>query len=539
MRSARVQYRRIFVTLFFGVFLTSSGLEAFASVWPFDQRQILLAQTEGQLFPSDVTVAQILDVFVKRGRTQWVTEKAGTGQIKPVMIPKDFPWQSAPSVRALGLRYKVDGVVILGQKGTEIDLRWYSASDGQPLFFEKVHLPDAGPRAGEVEERKARLQGWLEEIWGRIPGAGYVVRRDLKTLSFEGASALGVKVGDSLEIRRLESVIRHPLLRTLTGIESTLSGTAVVSSVSNPLSVAEISFESETDPIQEGDRYVVKNVVGVTSSSGTSVPGKISGVTSEPATQRRLNPLFEGDRSQVGGQESDPLRARLLDLSARLGWVRSSFEETTVAQTTNVTPSGWSVDLAGRLYVTPQWIVDGRLAFHNLSEELVKSNTGNSANVGFGSSYFRVAPGFRFNLVPDPWVPGDLVISAGYSRFSVSVTAKDEPDALVSKSYSGLDIGLSLRMPVGEQFFMFGGGQRLLSTSLSESPITSGAYTSGSEWAFELGGGYALDADSWVSGGLETFSSSANFGGAGDRAIRAKSSSFSNSIVFAGFTRRL
>ncbi|MBS1984014.1 MAG: hypothetical protein JST16_07555 [Bdellovibrionales bacterium] len=544
----RLQVLSIFAVC--SALLSSFRVEA-AGSWPFDQRTILLAKTEGNDFPDDLTTAQVLDVFVRRGRVRWVFQRGGRGQIVPVEIPRDFPWQSSLSVKQLGLRYKVDGVVLLRQKGMEIDLRWYGTADGEPLFFENVKLPAAGPRPEEENLRKKRISDWVEDIWLRIPGRGYVVKRDMTTLNIEGAAAAGVKVGDTLEIRRLEQARRHPLLKTLIGISSSMSGLATVTQVDEPFSTAKIDFESSADPIQEGDRYDIRPAAGTQPALPGAAPGAEAKTEQvKTADGRVIMPLLgdkkkksakdaeEEDENVSDDQEPASSPAKIIDVTGRLTWSSLTHNETTSAGNPTMSGSGVGLDAVLRGYITRTWVVDAHFGF----SQVALSDSSNLIGTDSLSAHvmnFRIAPAYRFIFLEDPNTPGEFSFSVGYQSFNFSVGQSDKALAPVSKSYSGLDFGLQVRVPVVEKFSVFGGVTRIVSLSLTESPKTTGAAsTDDAFWSFEAGLAYQVQPDSFLTGGIQSMSSSSNFTGTGTRTTAALSNSISLTNYFVGYAHR-
>src|SRR5687767_8630914 len=93
---------------------------ACAAKWSFDQRQILLVQNEGTEFLDELTTAQILDAFKRKGRFRFITQKNAASEIAPLKVPEGFIWSSSPSVRQLGLKYKSDGILLLKKKGVKV-----------------------------------------------------------------------------------------------------------------------------------------------------------------------------------------------------------------------------------------------------------------------------------------------------------------------------------------------------------------------------------------------------------------------------------
>lgn len=499
-----------------------------ARPWPFDQRNILLSKGEKDNFPDELTMAQIMDIFVKKGRVRWVSQKAGPGQIVPVEVPRDFQWQSASAVRQLGLRYKVDGILQMSQRGVQVDMNWYSTIDGLPLFFESVSLPVANS-AADKEARKKRLQGWLDEIWARIPGQGYVVKRDFSTLSLEGGAQGELKAGQKLEIRRLLQIERHPLLRTLVKIKSSVTGTATLASVGDPLSMAKIDYESKTDPIQEGDRYILVTA----KSDNAAVPSALLEKSEAEAPKEVLEadgrvalPLFgsEGPKKDEATATPVALASHVADLAAEVNFSSLSYEEAISGQNLSMSAKSPGFALRGRVYVTNEWLAlaDFGMNFHSFGS-LSSSYGANS--VSSTLTNFGLSGAYRFVFLEDPAFPGELTLSLGYRKWSMSMSQISSNFAPTTKSYSGFDLAFGVQVPVVERWALSARAARMIAASLGEDPKTSGSVVSNNlMWEFGLGAKYRLSSVADIGGGYRILAASSNFEGTGTRTTPATSS---------------
>lgn len=500
-----------------------------ARPWPFDQRNILLSKGEKDNFPDELTMAQLMDIFVKKGRVRWVSQKAGPGQIVPVEVPRDFQWQSASAVRQLGLRYKVDGILQLSQRGVQIDMNWYSTLDGLPLFFESVSLPVANS-AADKEARKKRLQDWLAEIWSRIPGQGYVVKRDFSTLSLEGGAQGEIKAGQKLEIRRLVQIERHPLLKTLVKIKSSVTGVATLSSIGDPMSVAKIEYESKTDPIQEGDRYIVVTA----KSETTGVPSALleKNATDAPkevveADGRVALPFFGSEpekKDESTTATSGILSSHVADVAAEVNISSLSFEEAISEQNLSMSAKSPGFALRGRVYVTNEWLAlaDFGMSFHSFGS---LSGAYGAGSISSTMTNFGISGAYRFVFLEDPSFPGELTVGLGYRKWSLTMSQISSDFAPTSKSYSGFDLAFGVQVPVVEQWALSLKASRLIAAALGEDPKTSGSVVSNNlMWQFGLGAKYRLSSVADIGGVYRILAASSNFEGSGTRTTPATSS---------------
>jgi hypothetical protein len=485
-----------------------------AELWPFDQRQVLLAQIEGTEFPDALTTAQVLDVFVERGRVRWITQKGGPGNLAPIWVPTDFPWNRASSVKELGLRYKADGIVVLGSKNAQVDLRWYSVSDGQPLYFESLYLPASSGTPDQDNERKRRLRAWLKDMWDRIPGQGYVVKRDIKTLDVEGAVNEGLKAGDEVSILRLKDIKRHPVLKTLVGFESGQTGTATITALGKPISKARVDYESDLDPIREGDRYVLK-------------PRAATPVVADKPAAPGETPLVQ-DLNLFGD-------ARIFDISPRVGVGFLSYEERTQAQVYKLKSMSFSYGLRADLHLTSSWFAS--FQYDQGTGKFGTPPTDYAANeVKSGWSYSHIFSGYRMPLADYTGATDtELHFFGGYSRLGFKAEQLAAAVAPSPKTYSGLDFGVALNIPLQKSWIADVGFTRVLGAFLREEGVTSGSSSSDSSWTFWTKLRVLVDDHSEFGGGYEVFQASSSFEGSGTRttpAVSAKVSSQRSSVFY-------
>lgn len=549
--------------------LTNSGLAADeAGHWPFDQRQIVLVKKENVEFPDAKTVAQIMDVFSRRGRVRWVTLRGdGKGRVEPVEVPGDFEWHSFAAIRKMGLRFKADGLVVLSQRGIQLDLQWFSTKDGQPLFFEKVSLPAASNAEQEAERRK-RIQDWLLDIWSKIPGEGYIVSRDMVSLKFEGAEQLGVKIGDQLELLRLGTPDRHPLLKTLVGMESSVTGKAEVTEIGKPFSTAKIVYESKVDPIQPGDRFIrvekstSKNSIGDQSNKNT-VPATAeepSQVAPKDSEGRTFLPLFKGGEnipsSGVEAPQSDlekkseisgaPPEWNFFDLDVGIHYKRLTHTENTATADTNgassFTMKAWApgFDVAARVLLTRQILLGGILNYSLFSYRSLEDIYGvSSISAGFYS--FSFLGGYRMFFLEESWqmYPGEILLQLAYknSHFSMGNLAASDV-APSAKNYSGFEIGFRLQLPVAVDVGFQMGGGLVLAPTLTEQVRTGGQNTSSQFYRFDARVLYKIEKTADLFAGLDIESANTSFTGAGTRTIASSSTSIGATSYRLGYAKR-
>jgi len=500
-------------------------------IWPFDQRQIALVKRADKSFPNEMTTATILDFFVKRGRVRWILQSAGKSQVLPVEIPVDFSWHSSQSIRNLGLKWKADGILLLVQKGVQIDLSWFSTSDGEPLFYESTSLPDSNGSVEQEKIRRERLLIWLSDIWSRIPGSGYVIKRDLKSLYIEGAVQNSLKVGDRLRFKRLEKMERHPVLKTVIGMNSSMTGVGKIASIESSTAVVDIEYESQIDPIQEGDRY--ETLSATEKAEFRAGPLNSNSAELKMIDQddgRKYVPLFgqPADSQDANTKNSDSQEAeyKILDLTAYLTYGKLSHSDTVASEVksmSTLTP-GFRLNLKG--YVTREILLLTDVDY------VYAKFSGQSTNYGVdtlssGLTSFRLAGAYRYIFLEDDFHPGEIDTHFGFRRLGLAMGSGSADDSPTAKSYSGWDLGINVILPVVPRYAGYFKFSKLFLSSLTETPLTSAENSSENVWQFEAGAKYRYTPTTELMAGILFDSASSTFDGAGTRATASTQFSLS------------
>ncbi len=535
-------------------------------LWPFDQRQIVLLKKEGFEFPDSKTVAQVMDVYVKLGRVRWMTLKGQPGQIIPFEVPSDFEWQSSQSIRNLGLRFEADGLVVLAQKGVQVELQWYSTADGTPLFFESLSLPQASSEQQE-NERKSRIQGWLNDIWSKIPGEGYVVKRDMETVTLEGIEQLGYKVGDVLETKRLGKVERHPILKTLIKIDSSLTGRTELISIGSPFSIAKIIYESPVDPIQEGDRYLKVESVK-TSLAGKTDLEKAKALATGDVPKKDLGggrsflPIFGVENPEVEKKETDnpqesspqkvdsssmrvePLEPEfnILDFSVGAQYKKFTHTENTRATSSSEKiMSAWApgFKVGGKVFFTKDILILADFDYSFFSYKALDTVYG-VGSISSGAYQFGFGAFYRVPIVEEKGFHyrGEILAGLGFRTMKFNMNAITNDVAPSAKKYSGYEIKVRIQIPVLPAIAVDVGASKIFFANLTEVPLTGGLDYSNSLFTLSAMGKYKWTRFSEISGGLEIANASTTYTGTGTRTIGSNSTAIGTLGYLLGYTQR-
>ncbi|MBP7844617.1 MAG: hypothetical protein KA116_07360 [Proteobacteria bacterium] len=488
--------------------------------WPFDQRNILLVRVSGDDYPDDASLAQIMDVFVERGRIRWVTQKGDPAQIVPLQVPVDFPWHSAPSVRAMGLKYKADGILYFVQEGIGTELRWYSTLDGLPMVIESVKIPAAGSDAKWQEQRRARLKEWAHQIWDHIPGNGYVVQRRGNEALVEGLDPARIKVGQRIDFIRIDKVNRHPILKTLSQIESSATAYGEVTSIQKNQSQVKIQFESEIDPLQEGDRYSYQVSAKVTPPA--SVPEAVEKEVPENIQKTDVQEASTEIQEVPSGLLFFNNTKKIFDLYAGFSFGQMTHDETITSTSRSMKSSSFSpgFDLGSTFYITRSWI--SGLDYSQTVAKFTDVHPGyGRTKVNSGLSTYKIFGGYRFLIEEGATSSAELRVTAGYRSWALAMEDIGGSIAPSAKSYEGLELGVLVGFPIYKGVGASFSGGKMLGASLSEKPRTSGDTPDASFWHFGGGLSYDIKGKGEARIGYRIETGETNFDGQGQRGTKA------------------
>lgn len=476
---------------------------------PFDHRRLLLIQMDKTEIPKSLVLTQILDEMRTRGRYQWVLASKPGEPVLPVTVPRDFSWDSPPSVQKMAEKYGVDGLLWIQQRDQEILLKWYDGTGGLPLVFDSTFLTSDA-------NASTRIHSWMDSIWGKFPGVGFVAKRDSKFLYFEGAAENQLKPGTMVSILRVESVTRHKLFKTLAEFKASPVGKARVISVEKVLAKAEVVEESSLDPIKMGDRYQV---------------APVSTVAAEPVA-----PIV--DAKPVAVATSDEKPADQNESSSNLGTVglMAAYGQTQHSEKTvdGVDPSlkrnAPAFEVNAMAYVTSQWLawLDYRYRFSTFVNPGSHFNNLGYLNARVNS--FSILGGYRFfmgNLMGalSPAENRDFWLApfVGYRRYTF--TAKDQTlnYGPTSKTWNSMALGFQLRFPFSEKWHVRMVASKSIFVAFSEGTDLSGGNPSPS--ASEFAGSLYMNVskDSAVGAGFRYQTLAVRYDGTGTRAVAATS----------------
>ncbi len=311
---------------------------------------------------------------------------------------------------------------------------------GALLFKEEGEVPGSST----LEVRNQLISRLFNGILSRLPFEGAVTGRTANTITVDlGVGSL--RQGEELEIARIISVQRHPLLGTVVGTDYSRTGKARVTTVDRVLSFAEITEEYSGERVTPGQKVLRSRPALSRKSEETGGRGDFD---------NRKPP--KGDSGSSGDQdlfddrlkgEFDKPKARYGVAGANLYYGSLSYNQSVSGSANDYTGSGIGGTFDGELWITKVWILSAEYGFSNANL------SGTSGALGASTwKEFDVAAGYR--IFPDALAEGvTLTGSIGYQVVNLTIPTSSSL-SVGPKRFSGIllradaDIGFLERQKV-------------------------------------------------------------------------------------------
>lgn len=383
---------------------------------------------------------------------------------------------------------------------TEMTLDWHDG-DGKILFSESGTLPGFS----SMDARAALIKNLVNTEIKKIPYLATVTGRTAQTITVDLGRG-SVNAGDSLEIVKLVSVQRHPLLHTLINVDYVHVGTARVTNVDRVLSFAEIVEEANNENILPDNKIVAIKKINVTGpekpAGGALEPAKVDEKFSIKEKGADVIPVLSGD--------FDKPKARYGFASLDLGYGSLSHMGTASGVSSDVSGSGVALNFSGEIWVTKQWILASGYATQ--SAELKGTHGSGAASLG-ATTASRLEFSGGYKMFPGALAEGTAVIfGLGYQQLKFDYPSNTT--MLVGpKKYSGLMLRLGAdlfitpdsRIMTNVKFQPFSG--------LTETGSSPGSVESANVVAFDLAYLYQFSPNFWLKAGINFDTANGSYAG--------------------------
>lgn len=273
---------------------------------------------------------------------------------------------------------------------------------GGLLFSEEGSVPGNA----KMDDRWAQIEKLYRGVLSRLPFEGTVTGRTAATATID----LGVgsmRPNEEIEIARIVSVQRHPLLGTVIGTDYVRTGRARVTTVDRVLSFAEVIEEYPGEKVSPGQKVLREKAAVVHRGEGAEE------IAAPRPRARRGDPVAEPDAKGEPNPLDERLKSELDKPRARYGLAEASLYYGSIGNSQTVqnveTPysgGGIAGELAGELWITKNWILTGGYDFQNATLTDAAGNSIGSATW----SQIHLLGGFR--IYPEGMAEG-IVLTAG------------------------------------------------------------------------------------------------------------------------------
>lgn len=253
-------------------------------------------------------------------------------------------------------------------------------AQGDLIFVETGSLPGFS----SMDARWGMVEKLFQAVVARLPYDGTVTGRTATTLTLDLGSK-AVKVGDELDLVRIVSVQRHPLLKTVVGTDYVRVGRARVNHVDRALSFAELLEESPGESAQPGTKILRSRAIY--SSREREEPVNYGPEKKVAPTESSLPP-----EERLPGDFEKP-RARYGKVGANLLFGSLTHTQTSGSTVSEYSGSGFGASVDGELWVTKNWIASLGLGSQSANLSGKGTDLGSASWKGFGAY-----AGYRFFL---------------------------------------------------------------------------------------------------------------------------------------------
>lgn len=440
---------------------------------------------------------KLADLFSKNTRFDLVRDK----EVIKALSPDDSGYSRAArnkEVHKEAARLsRADTTAILFSKNiggsAELTLE-FRDSGGDLLYSESTKVPGYSP----MEARWVAIEKIFTAVVKKIPFEGAVTGRTANTLTID--LGLGsIKQGEELEIARVVSVQRHPLLRTVIGTDYVRVGRAKVTRVDRALSFAVVLEEFPGENISTGNKILS---LARTSGPMLSVPTEQEvSVRERVGTEEKKKDEdpFEG---RLKG-DFDKTRARygLVGINLQYGSLSHTRTDTT---TVDAAGSGLGGNLQAELWITKFWILQVDYGFQNAAISSAGSEAGDA-------TWNRKEGLIGYRFYPSGMSAGTaLTGSFGYQSMSFTLPVSAVA-SLGSRKYTGLAVradGTIEFLP--NQTITAGFGFQPI-TSVTESGASFGTPNGGNIIGFRFAWNYMFAEQLWLRIGFQFDSASVSY----------------------------
>ncbi|MGZ3712962.1 MAG: hypothetical protein ACXVBE_14455, partial [Bdellovibrionota bacterium] len=372
-------------------------------------------------------------------------------------------------------------------------------ANGDILFSESGSIPGYSA----MDARWGLIEKLFKTVLAKLPFEGSVTGRTASTITVD--LGLGdVQEGEELDIARIVSVQRHPLLKTIVGTDYVRVGKAKVTTVDKYMSFAEVTEEYPSERIATGSKILkAKPMVRRTDEPVRYDEAPIKRNMSRSREDKIEKDPFD-DRLQG---EFDRTKARYGSVGANLFFGCLTHSQTVSNTTSEYSGSGLGGKLEGELWVTKNWIMNLAYGFQSAALKGTAGVLGDTSwSQAEGFAGYRFFPGDTTNSGDGTSITGSL----GYQSMSFEMPSSSTL-SVGAKKYTGVALRLQGEMMLQPLSKITGGFTMQPFSSVTDTGQFLGVAKSGSVLTFGIGWNYRFYDSLWAKLGFEYSTASCSF----------------------------
>jgi hypothetical protein len=367
-------------------------------------------------------------------------------------------------------------------------------ANGDILFSESGSIPGYSA----MDARWGLIDKLFKQVLAKLPFEGSVTGRTASTITVD--LGLGdVQEGEELDIAKIVSIQRHPLLKTIVGTDYVRVGRAKVTTVDKYMSFAEITEEYPSERVTTGSK-ILKAKPMVRRTDAPPASDEESPVRRGPREKKEEKDPFD---ARLQG-EFDRTKARYGSAGINLFYGSLAHSQTVNDTTSEYSGSGLGGKLEGELWVTKNWILNLAYGF--------QSATLSGTNGVLGDTSWKQAEGFGgYRFFPSEAGEGtNLTGSLGYQSLSFEMPTSTTL-SVGAKKYTGVALRLQGEMMLQPLAKITAGFTLQPFATVTDTGLFLGQAQSGSALTFGLAWSYRFYDTLWARLSFEFNSASCSY----------------------------
>ncbi len=466
--------------------------------------------------------AHIVDILKKSHRFDLL--EANT--VGPILSPEELetnPKQAEQIASSITSDAFIVAKIVKGPKGINIKLDLFLKRDAKLLLQEQIE----NYQIFDVANLKVQMSELLNTMLRKIPYEGRVLSRDGNRVTVNLGKLDGLQVDQTISVIQIISATRHPKFNFLVSTEKEILGKIKIAKIDETLSFGLIITEREKSAIQKEAK--ISGLDFVTYSG----PNPFLGGEGSDVSARSDKDVAFGKNPQIWVPKDPPSFGRVgaqLGLAMYSGSMQLSAES--LESKSNYSPN---VLLDGEIWLTPNWTISALLHQALISVDNPRTNSSPS-KLDQSFSRYELLGGYTFRVGPDIWGT-NVSIQGGFMNAKLDVP-DSSPRAFTTTTFSGFKLGVMGSFPVSDDRKWRAGAKFYLhlTTSLHESPATSGEKNDPKVNEFGVFGGKKIAEDLMITGNLDFLQYTSSFSGRGSDGEMASSLSQRFTLITGGIS---